>query len=703
MRKDHQSRPTVENLEHRLLMAVDANDQISEAVASTIGVAMRGKTLTSVSDVNMYKFFVNSGETVFFDMDRGSGNLDAVFRLFRSDGTQLAISDDQSAPGEGPTLDPYLEFTVSRAGTYFLGVSSVPNTGYNPLTGVDQADTRVTSGKFSIFSGMVGADPNDSASEASNYPLRGASGHRIETPNDVDLFSIDADAGEIIQVDLDSVVGSGLDSFMVLLNADGLVIASSDDTAAPGELFMLDSFVRALVPRGGLYYIAVSAYNNVNYNIFSGDGDLNGASTGGYTLTTRVIDGDDQISEAQTITLGTPAFGFISKGTDVDMYSFTVQAGQKVTFDIDRPSIGLSFDSFIRIFDTNGVELASNDDGPNLEELDSTESFFPLTFTTGGTYFVAVSGKGNSTYNPLTGSADLGGSRGDYILRVNLDTTFNIGFRFAAGFTDSQKAAFYFAADRWSQVIVGDLPDVGGIDDLLIDVSLISFDGRGNILADAAPVPASLRPGSRLPAQGFMRFDTSDIGPEEVNGSLRAVVLHEMGHVLGIGSLWSTLGLVAAGPGVNNPVFTGANAVREFRSVFGGTGQVPIENGGGVGTVGGHWRESVFDRELMTGFIDGNSDPLSRITIGSLQDLGYTVNYSAADAYSKPPAAFSARRIESLVDEGVAGTPLTVSSIPFLSAGGLQLRSGESPLIDVLTASTGRVGEDLTSTWIGGV
>jgi hypothetical protein len=41
--------------------------------------------------------------------------------------------------------------------------------------------------------------------------------------------------------------------------------------------------------------------------------------------------------------------------------------------------------------------------------------------------------------------------------------------------------------------------------------------------------------------------------------------------------------------------------------------------------------------ELMTGYADtGVSLPLSRITVGAFQDLGYRVNYSAADAYTKP-------------------------------------------------------------------
>lgn len=47
-----------------------------------------------------------------------------------------------------------------------------------------------------------------------------------------------------------------------------------------------------------------------------------------------------------------------------------------------------------------------------------------------------------------------------------------------------------------------------------------------------------------------------------------------------------------------------------------------------------HWRESVMERELMTGFLDNGSNPLSAITIRSLAELGYTVNAAAADAYA---------------------------------------------------------------------
>ena len=59
-----------------------------------------------------------------------------------------------------------------------------------------------------------------------------------------------------------------------------------------------------------------------------------------------------------------------------------------------------------------------------------------------------------------------------------------------------------------------------------------------------------------------MQFDTADMAMMETGGMLQGVIMHEMGHVLGIGTLWQSQGLVS-GVGGANPVYVGANAVRE--------------------------------------------------------------------------------------------------------------------------------------------
>lgn len=222
-----------------------------------------------------------------------------------------------------------------------------------------------------------------------------------------------------------------------------------------------------------------------------------------------------------------------------------------------------------------------------------------------------------------------------------IKSEFSIQVRFLGGLSTAQRSVFQTAANQWSKVIVGDLPSVRVndevIDDLAIDAQAMDIDGPLGILGRAGPT--HLRPASLLPAAGIMEFDTADLARMEVDGSLLSVIVHEMGHVLGLGTLWRMLELLQ-GSGTANPVFVGANAMREFAALTGAEGPapVPVANTGGPGTREGHWRESVFGNELMTGFLGGGVNPLSRMTIAAMQDMGYQVNMKAADPYVLPSA-----------------------------------------------------------------
>lgn len=209
----------------------------------------------------------------------------------------------------------------------------------------------------------------------------------------------------------------------------------------------------------------------------------------------------------------------------------------------------------------------------------------------------------------------------------NFDITLNL-----SGMSPAQIAIFQQAAARWAEIIVGDVPDVGSIDDLLIDGSLVAIDGVGGILGQAGPT--AVRGGSFLPYTGVMQFDSADVAQLMLDGEFDEVILHEMGHVLGFGTIWDLQGLLLNG-GTIDPRFTGANATAAYNTRFATSAtSVPVEGSAGPGTNDAHWRESIFDNELMTGFLNsGVANPISAITIASMADLGYTVNMNAADPY----------------------------------------------------------------------
>ena len=224
-----------------------------------------------------------------------------------------------------------------------------------------------------------------------------------------------------------------------------------------------------------------------------------------------------------------------------------------------------------------------------------------------------------------------------------IQSAYKIEVRFLGGLNPTQKRAFKTAANRWTKVIVGDVPSVvvNGvvIDDLLIEAQGVPIDGVGRILGQAGPThlrPASAGANAFLPAKGIMSFDTADLAKMQADGTLVDVITHEMGHVIGIGTIWTNKGLLAAA-GTSNPSFTGTNAKREF-GILKGTGPVavPIENTGGAGTRDSHWRESVFKNELMSGFIAAPNNPISKLTVASLKDLGYVVDMNAAEPYVLP-------------------------------------------------------------------
>jgi hypothetical protein len=217
----------------------------------------------------------------------------------------------------------------------------------------------------------------------------------------------------------------------------------------------------------------------------------------------------------------------------------------------------------------------------------------------------------------------------------------------------SELAAFEAAAGRWEEIVVGDLPDfsgtlpVGGcqpveesegIDDLKIYVTLRAIDGSGGVLGRAGPCYYRAS-GGIFPLTGIMELDEADVADLEASGVLEDVIVHEMGHVLGFGTLWNvSANHLLVGAGGFDPFFDGLAAITAFNALGGEvrTGsKVPVENTGGIGTRDAHWRESVHNAELMTGWIEGGGapNPLSAITIGSLADMGFVVDMTAADPY----------------------------------------------------------------------
>ena len=187
------------------------------------------------------------------------------------------------------------------------------------------------------------------------------------------------------------------------------------------------------------------------------------------------------------------------------------------------------------------------------------------------------------------------------------------------------------------------------IQDVNIYVYVRPIDGTSgtNILGLATPVYIR---DNLLPFAGCMIFDEANIDALVGNG-LDAVILHEMAHVFGFGTIWDEKGLlVGACPASSTPSFSGPSSQQGFLAALvpGGVYNdpiTPVEGEGSCndGTRDGHWSESVMGNELMTGFLNSTSNPLSAITSASLRDFGYVVNDAPSDPYTVPSVSAALR------------------------------------------------------------
>jgi hypothetical protein len=249
-------------------------------------------------------------------------------------------------------------------------------------------------------------------------------------------------------------------------------------------------------------------------------------------------------------------------------------------------------------------------------------------------------------------------------------SAFKIEVRYPDGEPSAQiKAAFDSAAAKWQRIVVGDLEDIviagtdtmgpvtigsnpcipatvnQTIDDVVIFAYVKPIDGARGILGFATPIYS--RNSDSTTISGCMTFDVADMEELAAAGALQATITHEMGHVLGIGTLWDAKKLAAntcaSGAPTGKPYFTGGSARQAFFSAL-GTGvawsdsTVPLEGSGSCfdGTRDAHPSEAIFKNELMTGYIDPVSNPLSVVSATILRDLGMTVNDLATDAYTVP-------------------------------------------------------------------
>ena len=190
-----------------------------------------------------------------------------------------------------------------------------------------------------------------------------------------------------------------------------------------------------------------------------------------------------------------------------------------------------------------------------------------------------------------------------------------------------------------AEVCAPGMPELANepVDDIKVYVMIGPLDGAGNAVAMSGA--CYVRPGANgwagMPALGAIVLDEADVAQLESDGVLEAVVTREMARALGFGPFaWNAHGFLQnpslpeelpeepdADTHMNAPLVVPPSTPQVARVTQ--APKVPLENGAMEGISDVHWRESVFGNEVMTPYVTGDSQPLSRITLEALYEVGY--------------------------------------------------------------------------------
>ncbi len=244
----------------------------------------------------------------------------------------------------------------------------------------------------------------------------------------------------------------------------------------------------------------------------------------------------------------------------------------------------------------------------------------------------------------------------------NAAITFSVTFtaQAMADYSAAEQQLFQDGIDFWDSVIDGHQDNVNRNFNLEVDSFNQAANPDGSItLGSAGPIGltfsgvvagANTSDGRYIIASGGRsRFNTNPAAGSVTASTIR----HEIGHTLGIGTLWEDNEVYNDGDtGTGNRTlaggivgqYAGANALAAYQAEFDAAATfIPIEQSGGPGTANGHWDESDdfgqtatgitdamgrdFRDELMTGYAaptEANTF-LSETSRQSLVDIGFTL------------------------------------------------------------------------------
>jgi subtilisin family serine protease len=392
----------------------EPNDSI--ATASPVGLpggsaavsGFVGDGAFGASDVDLFAVELAAGTVFTVDVDARQlaipSTLDSFVRVFDRAGRVVAWNDDA-----GGSLDSFLTFVVPATGTYHVGISSFGNSSYDPAN-AGSGSPGATIGDYTVlFTAVMPPLAADIIDVTPDPRTTGVESITITFNRPISGFDL-----------LDLVLTRNGDPLS--LDVATLVPLRDDNTAwSLGGLHDLTN-----IP--GAYTLTLVADGSGIVDDY--DLGLAGSTSDSWIVSPPVIiaDAGDTLGRAVRINAaaatrsGVRLPGQVGDGRygtkDVDLYRIALRKGQQLVVDVDAAELAgkSTLDSYLRLFNSGGRQLTFNDDFGG-----STDSLLVFTAPKNGTYYVGVSGFGNSAYSARKAGSGRAGSIGAY------EVSFTIG------------------------------------------------------------------------------------------------------------------------------------------------------------------------------------------------------------------------------------------------------------------------------------
>lgn len=282
---------------------VEPNNDLAHAQQISLPAIIDG--VVDEADYDVFRFHAESGEMLIFDLlaRRAGSWLDGTLGVLDERGNELDFNDDYYIH-----KDPHLEFRVPKTGDYYIRVSGTGEEG----------------SKYDSYRLIAGAVP---------YAWR----------------ILPAGARRGVSNEL-HITGLNLDQIDRLVLGDSL--AAGKVTAIRGDELTFQLHVPQSVAPG-----------RYELHMFSG------AVEAPLTIPILVSDLDEKLATAaktrsnpQAVSLPVAVNGIIDHKRAENFFSFEVQAGERVAFDVDSMKLGYLDDPVIVLYTADNQFLASADD-----------------------------------------------------------------------------------------------------------------------------------------------------------------------------------------------------------------------------------------------------------------------------------------------------------------------------------------------------